>query len=123
MELPGLKVTVDRVTYQPEAVTPPDHPYCFVYHITIHNQSDRTVTIKGRKWVVTNQRQEVIAVEGSGVVGKTPTLASGEQFSYNSYHLLDTPSALAEGSYLGMDEEGTAVFVRIPAFRMEVPQR
>jgi len=120
VELAGLKVTVDQVTYQPEASTPPDQPYCFVYYITIHNHSNRTVTIKGRKWVVTNKGGEVIAVEGSGVVGQTPRLATGEHFSYHSYHLTNTPSAVAEGSYLGLDDEGRAVYVRIPPFRLEV---
>ena len=119
-ELAGLTVTVDQVIYQPDALTPPDQPYCFVYFITIHNHSDRAVTIKGRKWVVTNDRQEMVVVEGSGVVGETPTLSPGEQFSYNSYHLLDTPGATAEGSYLGLDEGGRAVITRIPPFRMEV---
>src|SRR5688572_30751035 len=92
IELTGLRVTVDRVEHQPDAQTPPDRPHCFVYFITIHNDSDRAVTIKGRKWVVTNDRGEITAVEGEGVVGKLPSIQPGEEFSYNSYHLLDTKS-------------------------------
>jgi len=30
-ELPGLRVTVDRVVYQPDALTPQDRTHCFVY--------------------------------------------------------------------------------------------
>src|SRR3954449_8787699 len=90
LELPGLHVTVDRVAYYPDAQTPPDRPHCFVYFITIHNDSDVTVTIKGRKWVVTNERGEVIAVEGDGVVGEFPEIAPGDRFTYNSFHLNDT---------------------------------
>ena len=121
LELPGLRVTVDRVVYQPEALTPPDHPHCFVYYITIHNDSDLTVSIKGRKWVVTNERGEITAVEGDGVVGQFPTIKRGEKFSYNSFHLLNTRSAAAEGSYLGIDPQGRKVLTRIPRFTMEVP--
>jgi ApaG protein len=121
VELPGLRVAVDRVEYQPEAQTPPDRPHCFVYFISIHNGSDRAVTIKGRKWVVTTERGEVTAVEGDGVVGQFPTIEPGEKFSYNSYHLLDSATAVAEGSYIGVDANGARVLTRIPRFRMVVP--
>lgn len=119
LELPGLRVTVDRVIHHPEAQTPPDRPHCFAYHITIHNESDVTVTIKGRKWVVTNERGEITAVEGDGVVGKSPCLAPGERFSYHSFHLNDTTTAVAEGSYIGIDAQGRKVLTRIPKFEMD----
>jgi len=123
LEPAGLSVTVDRVVYQPQAETPPDRPHCFVYFITIHNDTDQPVTIRGRKWVVTNERGEVTAVEGEGVVGQTPTIEPGASFSYDSYHLLDTHTAVAEGSYLGLDGLGRGVITRIPKFRMDVPQK
>jgi ApaG protein len=116
-----LKVTVDQVIYQPHVATPADRPHCFVYFISIHNQTNFSVTIKGRKWVVTNNRGDVMAVEGDGVVGQFPTIAPGEKFTYNSFHLLDANSAVAEGSYLGVDTSGRKVLTRIPAFRMDVP--
>lgn len=121
IELPGLRVTVDRVVYEPDAETPPERPHCFAYFITIHNDSGVRVTIKGRKWVVTSTRGEVIVVEGDGVVGKCPVLDPGDSFSYDSCHLLDGNSAVAEGSYLGLDEQGRKVFTRIPKFRMNLP--
>lgn len=121
LELPGLSVTLDRLVYAPELPAPPDRPHSFVYFISIHNGSDRTVTIKGRKWVVTNARDEVLVIEGDGVVGECPVLAPGEKFSYNSRHILDTSRAIAEGSYLGVDDLGRRVAVRIPTFEMVVP--
>jgi ApaG protein len=121
LELPGLRVTVDDVVYQPNVDAPPDRPHCFVYFITIHNDSDIAVRIKGRKWVVSNQRGELTVVEGEGVVGQTPLIEPGESFSYNSFHLLDTLSAVAQGSYIGLDATGRKVMVRIPSFRMMVP--
>ena len=121
IELPGLKVTVDNVLYQADAQTPVDRPHCFAYFITIHNDSDTAVTIKGRKWVVRNSRGDITAVEGDGVVGQSPLIEPGEEFTYNSYHLLDTNSAEAEGSYIGVDEQGRRILVRIPKFEMMVP--
>ncbi len=121
LEPPGLRVTVDRVVYQPHVETPPARPHCFVYFLSIHNDTKLAVTIKGRKWIVTNERGEITAVEGAGVVGKFPTIDPGEKFSYNSFHLVDTRTAVAEGSYLGVDASGRAVLTRIPRFKLEVP--
>lgn len=121
IELAGLRVTVDRVMFQPEARTPADRPHCFVYFVTIHNDADVPVTIKGRKWVVRAEDGEVTVLEGEGVVGKTPLLHPGENFTYNSFHLLRTRTAVAEGAYFGNDPSGRPVFTRIPPFRMVVP--
>ncbi len=121
IELPGLHVTVDRVLYHPEARTSPERPHCFVYFITIHNDSGVPVTILARKWVVREADGEVIAVEGNRVVGETPELAPGESFSYNSFHVLRCTSATAEGAYLGLDANGRRVVTRIPRFEMVVP--
>ncbi|MEO7675815.1 MAG: ApaG domain [Verrucomicrobiota bacterium] len=117
----NLRVTIDRVAYQPDAATPPDRPHCFVYFISIHNGTDLLVTIHGRKWVVTNDRGEVTAVEGDGVVGEHPKIEPGEKFSYNSFHLLNSKTAVAEGSYLGIDANGQKVLTRIPKFKLVVP--
>ena len=121
IEPAGFSVTVDRVSYHEEVETPPDRPYCFVYFISIHNDTDRRITVKGRKWVVTNAEGKITAVEGEGVVGETPLIEPGHKFSYNSYHLLDTTEGFAEGSYIGLDEDGNPVLARIPKFKMSVP--
>jgi len=120
-ELPGLHVTVDRVVYVPHLEAPVDRPCPFVYFITIHNDSPSTVTIRGRKWVVTDTNDQRIVVEGDGVVGKFPKLATGEKFSYNSYHTIGADS-VAEGSFFGVTDDGNRVFTRIPAFEMRVPR-
>jgi ApaG protein len=121
LEPSGLRVTVDRVVYQPQVETPADRPHCFVYFLSIHNDTELAVTIKGRKWIVTNERGEITAVEGAGVVGQFPTIDPGDKFSYNSFHLVDTRTAVAEGSYLGVDASGRTVLVRIPRFKLAMP--
>jgi ApaG protein len=118
-ELTGLTVTVDKVVYTPHLEAPPDRPYPFVYHITIHNESDEVVTIKGRKWVVTDEDSHCVVVEGDGVVGKFPRMEPGDEFSYHSYHTISTDS-VAEGSFFGVCEDGTPVLVRIPNFKMKL---
>jgi len=54
-------------------------------------------------------------------VGQTPRIAPGSEFRYNSFHLLNTQSAVAEGSYIGVDQAGRWVITRIPRFEMIVP--
>jgi len=120
--LEGLRVTVDRVVYSPNPEGPEGQPHRFIYFITIHNDSAETVTIKARKWVVTDDRGQTVVVEGDGVVGQFPKLEPGEHFSYNSMHLLGTRKGRAEGSYFGLDDQGRRVLTRIPAFDLEVPE-
>jgi ApaG protein len=119
-ELAGLRATVDRVLHMPHLDAPPDRPHPYVYFITIHNGSIETVTIKGRKWVVTDAGGHTLVVEGDGVVGQTPRLEPGQHFSYNSYHVIGSDS-VAEGAFFGTTEAGAGVFTRIPSFAMKVP--
>ncbi len=120
-ELDGLSVTVDRVTYMPTFEAPPDKPFAFAYFITIHNRSAETVTIRGRKWVVTDTTGDTIVVEGDGVVGQTPRIEPGESFTYNSYHVIATDT-VAEGAYICLTDKGQPVVVRIPRFEMQSPE-
>ena len=120
-ELEGLRVTVDRVFHVPHLEAPEDKPFPFVYFLTLHNDSGVTVTIRARKWVVSDVCGEKVVVEGDGVVGKFPRLMPGETFSYNSYHVIGVDS-IAEGAFFGVTDDGDVVFTRIPAFEMLAPQ-
>lgn len=119
-ELDGLHVLIDEVVFAPHLDAPPERPFPFIYFITIANDSDQAVTIKGRKWVVTDAAQETIVVEGDGVVGKFPRLEPGERFSYNSYHVIGCDS-VAMGAFLGVTDDGQPVLTRIPSFEMKAP--
>ncbi len=120
-ELNGLSVTVDRVEHMPHLDAPMERPHPFVYFLTIHNDSEITVTIKGRKWVVTDADGQSVVVEGDGVVGEFPRLDPGEEFSYHSYHTIGADSA-AEGALFGVADDGDFVFTRIPRFEMCAPR-
>jgi ApaG protein len=98
-----------------------DQPHAFVYFITIQNSSDHTVTLLGRKWVVEHADGSQLVIEGDKIVGETPRLAPGEQFSYNSYHVTGC-DATARGSFHGIDEQGRRIHVLLPAFAMTIPR-
>ena len=120
-KLDSLHVTLDRLVYTPKLETPAERPHAFAYYLTIENQSGETVTIRGRKWVVTDEGGQRIVIEGDGVVGKTPRLEPGERFSYHSYHVIATDS-VAEGAFFAVSEAGEAVATLIPRFEMKVPR-
>ncbi|MGK0186903.1 MAG: ApaG protein [Verrucomicrobiales bacterium] len=121
-ELTGLNANVDDVIYMPSLQAPDDRPHPFVYFITISNQSDETVTIRGRKWIISEaDSNRKTVVEGEGVVNQTPKLAPGEDFSYNSYHVIQSDSS-ASGAFFATTDDGRVVYARIPQFDMHVPQ-
>jgi ApaG protein len=121
LALPGLTARLDKLVYHHGGKSlPPDKPHAFVYFITIHNGSEHTVTLLGRKWVVTHADGTQLVVEGDKIVGETPRLAAGEQFSYNSYHVTAL-SARSQGSFHGVDDLGRRVHVVLPPFDLIVP--
>jgi len=121
-ELAGLKVELDKLVYRHGGEQlPPDRPHAFIYYLTIRNDSDRTVTLLGRKWVIEHADGTSLVVEGDKIVGETPTLAPGGHFSYNSYHVANC-NGWAHGSFHGLDESGERIFVRIPKFDMLIPE-
>ena len=119
-EFDDLFVNIDEVVYMPGIDAPGDKPHPFVYFITIRNDSPVSVTLKGRKWVVREMGGEVTVVEGEGIVGQMPVLEPGENFSYNSYHVV-AADATVQGAFFGVSAMGDRVFVRIPNFQLKVP--
>lgn len=116
--LKGFTATLDRLVYDPEQAALSGRPHLFIYFITIHNDSDQALTVKGRKWVIRETTGEVMALEGDGVVGCFPHLKPGENFSYNSCHTT-TEAAVAEGAYLALTDTGEAVLALIPKFDLK----
>ena len=121
-ELPGLTARLDRLCYHHGGASlPPDKPHALVYYITIRNASAGAVTLLGRKWVVEQVNGERLVIEGDKIVGETPRLAPGEEFSYNSFHVTGV-DARVHGSFHGVDEAGRKVHVVLPPFEMNIPR-
>lgn len=119
-ERSGLRAVVDRVEYTPSLETPNDRPFAFIYFITVHNGSSAPVTLKGRKWIITESDGLRHVIEGDGIVGCFPRLAPGESFSYNSYHVVASDSRV-EGMFLACDDLRQPILVRVPGFTLNVP--
>ncbi len=121
LALPGLHARLDKLVYHHGGkCLPADQPHAFVYFVTIHNSTEHTVTLLGRKWVLSLADGVCQVIEGDKIVGETPTLAPGESFSYNSYHVAGG-DVIARGSFHGVDEAQRAIHVLLPPFAMRVP--
>jgi ApaG protein len=122
IELPGLTARLDKLVHHEGGVSlPADKPHAFVYYITIRNASDRTVLLLGRKWVIDYGAGNQQVVEGDKIVGETPRLAPGEEFSYNSHHVTGG-NAHVRGCFHGVDDSGAKVHVLLPPFDLIVPR-
>lgn len=120
-EVSGLSARLDKLVYHHGGASlPSDKPHAFVYFITIINSSDHTVTLLGRKWVVIHDDGTRLVIEGDKIVGESPRIAPGEQFSYNSYHVTGC-DAIAQGSFHGIDEHGLKIHVLLPPFALTIP--
>jgi ApaG protein len=120
-ELPGLTARLDQLHYHHGGVSrSADKPHVFVYFITIHNGSDRVITLLGRKWVLLQADGSRVVIEGDKIVGESPRLGPGEQFSYNSYHVTAT-NAKVVGGFHGVDDLGRPIHVLLAPFELIVP--
>jgi ApaG protein len=121
IEVPGLTAHLDRLVHHNGGTCLPEGtPHAFVYFITIKNDSDRIITLLGRKWMIEQADGSRFVIEGEKIVGENPRLAPGEHFSYNSYHVTGC-WARVSGSFHGVDEYGGPVRVMLAPFEMVIP--
>lgn len=107
--------------YIEEQSEPQADRFVFTYTIGITNKSQEPVTLKTRRWLITNSDNAKIEVNGDGVVGKQPTISPFQQYRYTSGVVLSSPVGTMEGHY-GMEwSDGETFNAPIPAFLLSVP--
>jgi len=116
-----IKIAVE-VNYLPEQSDESDNRFVFAYTITITNESNVTVKLVSRHWVITDANQYVQEVRGQGVVGEQPVLHPGQSFEYTSGTVLATQVGTMSGSYQMVAEDGTKFDAPIPQFVLSVPR-
>jgi ApaG protein len=122
-QLDGLHATLDKLVHHKEKSTVKGvNLHAFIYFISINNLSDRKITLLGRKWILSNSDGTTTVVEGEKIVGETPTIDPGDTFSYNSYHVTHL-SAIASGSFHGVDDSGHKIHVKMAPFQLDVPDK
>jgi ApaG protein len=119
-EMKNVHIEINDLVLNSQLDCPPDKPFAFVYFLSIHNYSEHPVTVLGRKWLVQESDQELIVVEGEGVVGEKPCILPNEHFSYHSYHVV-ARRAQVKGTLFLINEKGEHGFVIIPPFELVPP--
>ena len=117
----GVKVTVE-VQYQQDYSSPNQHHYVFTYQVTIENNSNKTLQLKRRQWIINDIGYPIRNVEGEGVVGRLPILEPGQKHQYISGCNLRSGIGKMLGTYQ-MEQlmDGQTLTVQIPEFKMIVP--
>jgi len=116
----GIRVQV-QAEFSPAHSHPHQNRWFFLYTVTITNESDATVQLVTRHWIITDASAEVQEVRGPGVVGKQPVLEPGQAFEYTSGCPLTTPYGSMRGSYRMINADGGQFDAEIGEFALRAP--
>ncbi len=120
--LPDLDIEIEVKTRYLDAQSEPEQEkYVFIYEIKIFNCGREPLQLLSRHWIITDGNQQVLEVEGSGVVGQQPRIEPGEMYQYTSGTVLETPVGSMSGSYNMITDEGDSYVAQIPEFGLVAP--
>ena len=105
--------------YSPENSRPHQDVWVFEYTVRITNQSEQTVQLLSRHWIITDALDHVEEVQGPGVIGEQPVLAPGESFKYSSWCPLKTPTGTMHGTYQMVGAGGAFFDIEIAPFALK----
>lgn len=119
----GVKISV-ITEYQPEYSNPLQRHFVFSYRIRIENESDYTLHLRRRHWLIYDSNGTIREVEGEGVVGQQPLLEPGEFHEYTSACNLTTSLGKMAGTYqMERLMDGRMIAVQVPDFTLVAPFR
>lgn len=117
----GIRITA-RSRYEAAHSDPKVGRFFFSYRITIANRSSDAVRLQRRHWIIRDSLAAMREVEGPGVVGETPLLQPGEEYTYSSACDLKSGFGRMEGTYLmERTKDGHQFNVTIPEFNLYFP--
>lgn len=108
-------------TYLIEQSDPDLRRYVFAYTVIIRNEGTLPVQLMQRYWKITNSNGQIREVHGDGVVGEQPTLVPGDEFTYTSGAILETPAGTMEGFFDMTSSDGENFRAEIPIFSLINP--
>ncbi len=117
----GVNISVETF-YQAEFSNPAGSEFMFAYRIHIDNHNSFPIKLLTRQWHIFDSNGTERNVEGEGVVGVQPTIASGETYQYISGCNLKTEFGKMSGTYTFQNLHNKKLFNSIiPSFEMIVP--
>jgi len=91
------------------------------YHILIENNGKNIVQLVDRYWKITDETGHIKEVNGSGVIGRQPSIKPGESFEYSSGTPLKKPSGFMFGNYRMINEKNESFLIDVPIFSLDIP--
>lgn len=117
----GVNIMVETF-YQPGHSNPLNSEFLFAYRITIENLSAHPLKLLSRHWHIIDSNGTHREVEGEGVVGEQPVIASGDKYQYSSAVNLHSDIGKMYGTYLIIDLfDKRKLKVTIPEFLLITP--
>lgn len=91
----------------------------FSYAVTIENNSENSVQLLSRFWLIKDSLFPIEIIEGTGVVGETPVLHPGTKYTYRSNTGLRSGIGAMKGHYtLRNLDTNILIKVGIPCFQL-----
>jgi ApaG protein len=116
----GVRVRV-TARYSADHSHPASSRWFFLYTVTISNESDETVQLVSRHWIITDATGHIEEVRGPGVVGQQPVLEPGQSFEYTSGCPLTSPYGSMHGTYQMVTASGGRFDAEIASFSLRGP--
>src|SRR4051812_27329307 len=120
-ETNGIRVTV-RPVYLKEQSEPAARHFVFAYFVRIENVGSVPAQLVSRRWLIHDSIGEDTEVEGEGVVGEQPTIATGNVHEYQSFCILKSSEGYMEGHYNFLRADGSTFQAVIPRFLLSASE-
>jgi len=88
----------------------------FSYLVTISNESDDSVVLQSRHWIIIDADGSKEEIDGDGVIGYKPELKPGTSFTYSSFCPLNTEWGTMEGRFTMLRKDGSEFDAEIKRF-------
>ncbi len=94
----------------------------FAYTVRLTNAGSVAAQLISRHWLIRDETDRLVEVEGLGVVGQQPLLQPGETFEYASGTQIGSPTGVMHGSYFFVAEDGHRFDAEIAPFTLSMPR-
>jgi ApaG protein len=121
LETNGILINVFP-TFVPERSAPENDYFFFAYKVTITNLSGVGLKLINRHWIIKDGHKKERFINGEGVVGQRPLIEAGDEFEYQSFCPLDTPTGNMRGKFEFTDEEDNRFWAPVPLFFFRTPE-
>ena len=117
-----IKISANS-SYIPERSQEDRSLFFFSYHIEIKNNGNEVVKLLTRHWDIIDANGNLHVVNGQGVIGRTPTIKTGNSFAYTSFCPLKTEFGSMKGFYMFSNNKGNKIKSLIPEFSLIIPNK